>query len=116
MGLDTSHDCWHGPYSSFNRWRMAICKAAGLGSLNDRIGFGGSIPWTERDGLIPLLDHEDCEGEIRWQDCSAMADRLTSLLPLLRNENDTDGIEAKTLLWIKGLRLAAHRHENVVFE
>jgi len=21
-GLDTTHECWHGAYSAFNRWRM----------------------------------------------------------------------------------------------
>ncbi len=30
MGLDTTHDCWHGPYSAFNRWRQAVAKAAGI--------------------------------------------------------------------------------------
>lgn len=30
MGLDTSHDCWHGAYSAFNRWREGIAKAAGI--------------------------------------------------------------------------------------
>lgn len=30
MGLDTSHDCWHGAYSAFNRWREAVAKAAGI--------------------------------------------------------------------------------------
>lgn len=30
MGLDTSHDCWHGAYSAFMRWRRAVAKAAGI--------------------------------------------------------------------------------------
>lgn len=30
MGLDTSHDCWHGPYSTFMRWRRKIAKLAGI--------------------------------------------------------------------------------------
>jgi hypothetical protein len=29
MGLDTTHDCWHGSYGGFNRWRNAIAAAAG---------------------------------------------------------------------------------------
>jgi hypothetical protein len=29
MGLDTSHDCWHGAYSAFMRWRSELCRAAG---------------------------------------------------------------------------------------
>ena len=30
MGLDTTHDCWHGAYSAFMRWRTAVAKAAGI--------------------------------------------------------------------------------------
>lgn len=30
MGIDTSHDCWHGAYSAFMRWRQEIARAAGI--------------------------------------------------------------------------------------
>jgi hypothetical protein len=30
MGLDTTHNCWHGPYSSFMRWRQEIARAVGV--------------------------------------------------------------------------------------
>ena len=30
MGLDTTHDCWHGPYSSFMQFRRVIAKAVGI--------------------------------------------------------------------------------------
>lgn len=30
MGLDTTHDCWHGAYSAFMRWRTAVAQAAGI--------------------------------------------------------------------------------------
>ena len=30
MGLDTTHDCWHGAYSAFMRWRRAVARAAGI--------------------------------------------------------------------------------------
>lgn len=39
MGLDTSHNCWHGAYSAFDRWRKEIAKAAGLPSLELMEGF-----------------------------------------------------------------------------
>lgn len=29
MGLDTSHDAWHGAYSAFNRWRDKLGEVAG---------------------------------------------------------------------------------------
>ncbi len=40
MGLDTSHDCWHGgPYSAFTRWRRELAKVAGLPPLDLMEGF-----------------------------------------------------------------------------
>lgn len=30
MGLDTSHNCWSGPYSAFMRWRIFIAKQVGI--------------------------------------------------------------------------------------
>lgn len=30
MGLDTSHDCWHGSYGGFAEFREAVGKAAGF--------------------------------------------------------------------------------------
>lgn len=46
MGLDTTHECWHGAYSAFMRWRTELAKAAGLPPLPLMEGFyepvGGS--------------------------------------------------------------------------
>ncbi len=39
MGLDTSHDAWHGGYGSFMVWRQEIAKAAGLPPLELMEGF-----------------------------------------------------------------------------
>src|SRR5437016_2133419 len=33
MGLDTTHDCWHGAYSAFMRWRTKLAEVAGLPPL-----------------------------------------------------------------------------------
>ncbi len=30
MGLDTTHDCWHGPYSQFMRWRCWLAAQVGI--------------------------------------------------------------------------------------
>jgi hypothetical protein len=30
MGLDVSHNCWHGAYSAFSRWRQHLAKLAGV--------------------------------------------------------------------------------------
>lgn len=39
MGLDCSHDAWHGAYSAFMRWRTEIAKVAGLPPLELMEGF-----------------------------------------------------------------------------
>ena len=46
MGLDISHDCWHGAYSAFMRWRIEIGKAAGI-SLPLMEGFWGYAPYQD---------------------------------------------------------------------
>ena len=65
MGLDTTHNCWHGAYSAFMRWRQEIARAAGLPPLELMEGFfapqrtdenfGGNIPtfylWPRADDL-----------------------------------------------------------------
>lgn len=39
MGLDVSHDCWHGAYSAFGRWRKELAHAAELPPLELMEGF-----------------------------------------------------------------------------
>lgn len=39
MGLDCSHDAWHGSYSAFMRWRQKIAEVAGLPPLELMEGF-----------------------------------------------------------------------------
>ncbi len=39
MGLDTSHNAWHGAYSAFMRWRKEIAAFAGLPPLELMEGF-----------------------------------------------------------------------------
>jgi hypothetical protein len=39
MGLDCSHNAWHGAYSAFHRWRCMLAKVAGLPPLDLMEGF-----------------------------------------------------------------------------
>lgn len=43
MGLDTSHGCWHGPYSMFMRWREWLAAQVGI-PLQMMEGFVESVP------------------------------------------------------------------------
>lgn len=57
MGLDTTHDCWHGSYSAFGRFREALAQAAGIpldlccGFCEDRGSLGPDILTRSLPGL-----------------------------------------------------------------
>jgi len=113
MGLDTTHNAFHGAYSAFNRFRQCVAEAIG-GSFPDHYeyGLGGApIPvvrngkfgpyrrkpgmeehrwyWGEgysketHPGLYEFFMHEDCDGEISPEMCVKVADELEALLPAI---------------------------------
>jgi hypothetical protein len=136
MGLDTSHDCWHGAYSAFSRWRNKIAEVAGY--MVAEINYGGvaretvMIDWghitaanlagywdkTPDDPLLVLIAHSDCDGKIYPEQAGPLADRLQSLLPKLPDEKDPGHIgywKQKTEQFIRGLRNAVAENEPVEF-
>ena len=78
------------------------------------------ISWEyfKNDPLTILLHHSDCDGEIAWEDCGKIADRLESLIPLLPQGNDAGHIgnwRDKTQTFVDGLREAFRAKENLEF-
>lgn len=94
MGLDTTHDCWSGPYSAFMRWRKAIARAAGFPPLEIMDGF--YVPSTEpplagswAENLLIRQYHRAGRLPIRWEELGDhVGDRR--LVPLLTH-SDCDG-------------------------
>lgn len=143
MGLDTSHDCFHGAYSAFSRFRLALAAAAKIplklmegyyewpGWILDTLpktqreimsGLFAALPlsWElfEGDPLVVLLHHSDCDGTIPLEHCAALAKRLRELAPLLRGQNGgghMGDIRAAALRFAEGLELAASKGEDVRF-
>lgn len=119
MGLDTTHDAWHGPYSSFMRWRTFIAKKAGLGNLRDYEGYGGQLPFSsiEQDGLRTLLSHSDCDGELTPDECKSISDDLMNLLPLMNGADPNEQyFKEKTETFINGCMAAYHLKETLYFQ
>lgn len=97
MGLDCSHDAWHGAYSAFMRWRKEIAKVAGLPPLELMEGFycptrgnGHDIPTIylgpNTDDLTRnCITQLEASLPIRW-DCLK-----PSPLHELLNHSDCDG-------------------------
>lgn len=88
MGLDTSHDCWHGAYSAFNRWRCKVAEVAGMPPLMLMEGFyckagdgqHGITTFYDAGNEMVKRCHEDLEKSlpIRW--ASLRPDPLHALL------------------------------------
>jgi hypothetical protein len=70
------------------------------------------------DDSIPiniLMAHSDCEGKIASEDCGPIADALEELLALMPERAMYDTARPATERFIRGLRLAAKRGEDVKF-
>lgn len=140
MGLGTSHDCWHGAYSAFTRWRNTLAEAAEHEIVDIPCDRFGSFPgakvlmherWTAEnfegewpdgvpeDPLLILLIHSDSSGVIKAEHAPWLAERLERLLPAIPEDLDLGGhignMRAKTEQFIKGLREAAEKGEDVEF-
>lgn len=109
MGLDTTHDCWHGSYGSFTRWRTTLARAAGyrISEPAPENGYARYVDlnWDvfqpghfmgEWNGFVPgddplmyLIVHSDCDGVIHPQQGRHIAARLEQLLPKL-DDSDRD--------------------------
>ena len=132
MGLDTTHDCWHGAYSAFSRWRNKLAEVAGYSfHIEDAVFKTVSVDWghlqgnlqgdwdeTPSDPLLILIAHSDCDGKIKPKQSKALAARLRELLPLLPDGDGGGHIgdwKEKTQQFIDGLDLAVQRKEYVRF-
>ncbi len=54
MGLDTSHDCWHGAYSAVTRWRNTVAEIAGYPLVEDENGQHVGYGTVPRDWVASL--------------------------------------------------------------
>lgn len=134
MGLDTTHGCWNGPYSTFMRWRQWI----NLYVMQDRaeegdagakeIAYMGATreaitrAWEEGrydDQSVPinvLMNHSDCDGEIPHDVCGPLADALQSIVDRRMPPRALyDEQRPATERFIAGLREAAAAGEAVEF-
>jgi hypothetical protein len=141
MGLDMSHNAWHGGYASFDRFRTTLTAVAGLPltdgdlpntkwidinwdavtTLNLMGEWGEKLP-TLRDGtfdpLMLLIVHSDCDGVLHPYHAKLIADRVEELIPLLpvEAEGRHRGYYAeKAQQLVDGFRRAHAAGEEVVF-
>jgi hypothetical protein len=88
MGLDTSHNCWHGGYGRFNHFRYALGRQIGI-NLDEYEGYGdkGTKDLTTIDhDLMPLFNHSDCDGVLTVEESRKIVDGLNKVLDSFRED------------------------------
>ena len=118
MGLDTSHDCWHGPYSFFMEWRIQL---HGLITGEEATEWNLQGAWSRgvyADQSVPinvLMNHSDCDGQIASEVCGPLADALEALAAKMPPSVAMFDLRDNTERFVRGLRRAAAAGEPVVF-
>ncbi len=121
MGLDTTHDGWHGPYSAFRRFRVAVALAADYPWYDDldarewdgykQDNFDGVWESYPTDPLLVFLVHSDCDGSIPADIAIEVAVRLEEISG--RMPDESHGASARQ--FGAGLRKAAALAEPLEF-
>jgi len=132
MGLDCSHDAFHGAYSAFNNLRRTMLMALGGwgyghdDSAPDRVGmwcFPEGMDSDTHPGLWELFAHSDCDGDIPPDICALLAKELRVLAPMMRKYEyecwghilRDGGYEACVIRFAEGCEAAAKKQESLRF-
>lgn len=115
MGLDTSHDAWHGSYSGFSSFREQIAKTLNLVDEDGRYyptlfsevddstyplrqeveqitDYQGNWDEPAPDPILYLLAHSDCDGIIRNEHLGPLIKRLEDVLAV---EQEPDPLQER---------------------
>lgn len=114
MGLDTTHNAWHGSYSSFNQFRHWLAEQIGI-NLDDYYGYGNKGTKELKsigNDLKYLFDHSDCDGEITAKRCKKIADAIGEVL---KTANKEDYYYPQLVQFQKGCLLAYSQDEKLEF-
>jgi hypothetical protein len=112
MGLRVTHNCFEGAYSGFSKFRKDLGKAIGI-NLNEYKGFGGELDFSiVYHGIVPLLNHSDCDGVLTVNEAVLIVGGLTDILSkqVLNKESQENALKFAT-----GLLSAIAKNEVVEF-
>lgn len=90
MGLDTTHDAFHGAYSSFMRFRSELLTLTNKKNIRGMYGFGGDDDLSEISdiGIKRLINQSDCDGKISPKDCKLISDSLDKYIPMMELDSE----------------------------
>ena len=121
MGLDTSHNCFNGSYSTFNDFRYWLASKIDI-NLDEYQGYRGNGT-KDLDELIniylyPLLIHSDCEGSLSVNESEQIVKGLCEILENLNNNelSIADKYYKRILIdFIDGCNDAINKNEKIEF-
>ena len=117
MGLDTSHNAWHGPYSSFNRFRYWLAARIDI-NLDDYKGYeekGSKYLTTINHPLVYLFNHSDCDGKIHPKKCKQIADGIDSVLKTITRAPENEYFYNHAIQFRDGCLSAFENNEHIDF-
>lgn len=117
MGLDTTHGCFQGSYTSFFSFKCDIENQIKIKLKND-YSLTKICELIEINTFLePLLNHSDCDGELTPQECEKI---VVGLNYILNNFNEEilhdERFKERLNSFIKGCELAIKNNESVIFE
>lgn len=113
MGLDFRGANARWSYGGFNRFRNRLVAEAGHpGTLDDLFDKHIIPPGLDKDGIWPLINHSDCDGELTVEEMRLVEPRLRELVSRWP-ENDYDRLHG--LLLADGMRQCIDEGEVLVF-
>ena len=118
MGLNTTHGCYDGPYSSFNDLRRWIALQIFI-DLDKMEGFDEDNKGSSWNAILhpitPLLDHSDCDGELTPDECRSIIEGAQMILHKI---DPADWKEMEVLLktFSNGCNKAIEKGETVYFK
>ncbi|WP_231489869.1 hypothetical protein [Pedobacter sp. Leaf170] len=116
MGLDTSHNAFHGAYSSFMRFRMQLLELVNGSDISEFEGYGldatKPVSTLNDGGLEILFNHSDCDGEISPEDCKKLAESLDAYIPKMDTESE---LYSRSVQFRDGCLLAHSLNETLDF-
>lgn len=125
MGLDTSHDAWHGPYSSFNRFRFWLAEQIGI-NLHEYKGYGNFVDSLYHEtgtkelstidhDIMPLLNHSDCDGILTPEECRKVARGLTKIIAIAKEDLKPFSNYQNAINFRRGCIKTANANQNLEF-
>ena len=81
MGLDFRGADAHWSYSGFNKFRIRLIAEVGFpGAWDKLINFHVVPNGLKKDGIWPLLNHSDCDGELTVEEMKLIEPRLREIV------------------------------------